>query len=277
MVSSELRNSSPNARVALDEEQIQCYRQDGYLVIPGIVSPREATILLDYFDQHTSGLVYPHGSKRQADAPEKRFGAIRALPFFQTVYQIAAQLFQSPTDKLSSHGLLAEIPAHYPLHSDWHQDEAYWPSSLIPNALNVWCAIDTVDADADADVESSHTGTTADIEVIPGSHHADVLEHICAETSPRHYELAVAQVPTSHSISISVPPGGIVLYHCRLLYRLAGNTSDGARRAYILTVDTPPRVVPAGRMRRWLQDLARLNAIFATTSASTASDHELSR
>lgn len=134
----------------------------------------------------------------------------------------------------------------------WHQDEAYWNDDMEWRELSVWIALQDT------------TREMGCMEFVPGSHKGGIVGHHSMNNDPRivAIEMDLENLDESKVRPCPLQAGGATVHDCRTMHYAGGNQSDEPRRAFILTVGTPPkkRETPQGfywneEKRRYLSEL----------------------
>ncbi len=111
----------------------------------------------------------------------------------------------------------------------WHQDGYYWPLKPIESAT-VWIAFDEVDEENGA------------MQVIPGSHHQGMVEHVRQESdSVLGLEADVSGFELSSAINIPLKIGSISIHDDKLLHCSPCNPSNRRRAGFTIRY-SPDRV-----------------------------------
>jgi Phytanoyl-CoA dioxygenase (PhyH) len=103
----------------LTEEQKQCFQRDGYLLVPGVLSPEQVNLLRDFFRRK---FLSPDGPKYLGDGKGLLFDVFNRYP------EVRWLLFHPPTlavlrDLLGpDFVVLREAAAHYQQFGTWHKD-----------------------------------------------------------------------------------------------------------------------------------------------------------
>lgn len=123
----------------------------------------------------------------------------------------------------------------------WHQDEAYWEQNLNYQELTVWIALQQT------------TEQMGCMQFIPGSHKQEVLTHHSWKNDPRVIAIEVdeGQFEKNQAKACPLDPGGATVHHARVLHYTTGNSSNEPRRAFILTIGTPPTKRTTSRDFYW--------------------------
>jgi phytanoyl-CoA hydroxylase len=125
----------------LSDEQIVAYRRDGFVKIPGIITPEEAEryrqdalALADEMRPFYNGPIFTQlvNAWCQSDA-------IRELTMHPNVAAVAEQLAGVPLRLWHDHLLIKQPHNHAP--TEFHQDQPFWPHSTSRHALSAWIAL----------------------------------------------------------------------------------------------------------------------------------------
>lgn len=198
----------------LTEDQIAHYYREGYVLVPGLVTP----------DMIDSVMVAARGRVREGDKwqptifdhdnPGKDAGIHRLL-WDTRVMGAAADLLGTPPRVY--YGMLAIVPAQGGNGLPWHQDNQY--SHILGGALNVFIALSEITPDM------------ATLWVGPRTHRLGVQPAKQNETTaPGHRESLYEpedpiQLPTLN-------PGDTCIFDRSTLHRSLVNTTDRHRYAY---------------------------------------------
>ena len=106
-------------------------------------------------------------------------------------------------------------PAKIGRETPWHQDIGLWRDDNV-HAMNAWLAIDPA------------TRANGCLQVVPGSHHGEVIPHICYDDSI-HGELPRELCTDLDIEHIELAPGDVVFWHSNLWHYSPPNYSDQAR------------------------------------------------
>jgi ectoine hydroxylase-related dioxygenase (phytanoyl-CoA dioxygenase family) len=233
-----------NSTFALSKEQIQLFREQGYLQLDEISPPDEVKFIKDVYDRlfaekagRGQGAYFdavssddddnkPHTSPQIIDpvlfAPELKKTIFRA-----NALAIAKQLLGAKAYGSFEHAILKPPGIGAP--TPWHQDEAF-RLDYAPgyDEISIWMPLQPVDT------------TSGCMEFLPGSHRAPVLRHGSPDNDPRIHALAcVDTFDTAKAVACALPAGGCTIHHARTLHHAGANTSPNPRRAYILGFALP--------------------------------------
>ena len=228
----------------LSEQQVQSYREDGYLAVPGVLSAAEVADLQRVTDEmvEASRSVEAHTDVYDLEpghcAAEPRVRRIKSPDLQHEVY---ARTLRHPTildivEQLVGPGVryqsskLNMKAAGYGSPVEWHQDWAFYPHTN-DDILAVGVAIDAM------------TEENGGMMVVPGSHRGPLYDH----HQDGYFVGAVTDhdVDPAETVLLEVPAGGITLHHVRTLHGSAPNRSPRPRRLLLLelcAVDAWPLV-----------------------------------
>ncbi len=238
-----LLTTSPRIEVPqiLSEEQVQFYLEQGYLVVPNLVTPEEIEELREDAIAIARG-KYPCPSIQPA--PED----LSDEEVLQNILCIHQPHYISPVmEKYVRHpkicGVLSQIVgAHLPYWDGsvkcmqsmlfvkppgfqgqaWHQDEIYIPTR-DRSLTGAWIAMD------DATIENGC------LWVIPGSHRMGYLYPQRPHNNPEEFDFAQESYgfDDSGEIPVEVQTGSVVFFNGYLLHRSKKNRSQIYRRALV--------------------------------------------
>jgi ectoine hydroxylase-related dioxygenase (phytanoyl-CoA dioxygenase family) len=128
----------------LDDDAIQSYRRNGFVRVPGVISPEEA----EYFREVALDLVPRIKSLAQGKAKDvftqlvnvwQEDDRIRRLTLHPNVGAIAERLAGMPLRLWHDHILIKQPHNNAP--TEFHQDQPYWPHANCRHALSAWIAL----------------------------------------------------------------------------------------------------------------------------------------
>ena len=212
----------------LTEEQVERYRTDGYLAVPGVFTPDEVARLQAVTDgfveqsrqvtDHTEvfDLEPGHSAEqprlRRLKAPHLRHPAYDSALRNPTVLGLLSQLighdirFQNTKLNLKSPEFGSPV--------EWHQDWAFYPHTN-DDVLAVGIAIDDMRI------------ANGCLMVVPGSHRGPVHDH---HQDGYFVGAVTADGLADEAVPIELGAGDISIHHARLLHGSAPNRSDRPRR-----------------------------------------------
>jgi ectoine hydroxylase-related dioxygenase (phytanoyl-CoA dioxygenase family) len=261
-------NRTADFVVDVTPEQVQFFRENGFLSIERITTDEEIEWLKGIYDKlfsermgETQGEYFDLGGKRAHDgeevlpqvlAPEKKFPELLQTIYYRNAKRIITTLLGADESQVNGGGHMILKPPRYGLETPWHQDEAYWDADLLPNSASAWMPLDV------ATLESGC------MQFIPGSHHDDIHFHKHINDDPTVHGLVTEEVDPSKAVACPLQPGGATFHHCRTLHYAGPNKTDKPRRAYILVLGTPPIRRDSPGYKPWIdaerEALARLSS-----------------
>jgi ectoine hydroxylase-related dioxygenase (phytanoyl-CoA dioxygenase family) len=238
-----------NFNITLTEEQIQFYKENGYLRIGQISPPEEVEFLRSVYDRLFEDKVGRHQgaffdavsadeddekppTSPQIIDPVNFAPELKKTIFRANALAIAKQLLGADAYGVFEHAILK--PAGIGAPTPWHQDEAFrYDYAPGYNEISIWMPLQPVD---------TRSGC---LEFIPGSQRRPVLRHASPGNDPRIHALeCIGEFDRSSAVACPLPAGGCTIHHCRTLHHAGANTSPNPRRAYILAFATPLKVNP---------------------------------
>jgi hypothetical protein len=214
---------------ALSETDVSRYHQDGYVLIKGMLDPKEAGLLGRaaredrILDQHSYGRADGEG------------GTVRLSLWNHPTDTIYGMIARSESLVGCAEKLLEGEVYHY--HSKmimkdakvggawtWHQDYGYWYQNgvLFPLLTSASIAVDRA------------TRENGCLQVIRGSHHLGRIDHILtgdqAGADPARVEKILERLELVH---VEMEPGDTLFFHANLLHRSDQNRSANPRWSMI--------------------------------------------
>lgn len=229
-------------RITLTQEQIDSFREDGYLRIGKLLDDDQVELLRREYDREFE-LARVRGTFRNLaidntdDLDTKNTAETQMLQIMQMcernihfrrllyddrILDLIESLL-GPNIQLF-HDQALYKPAHHGGPVFWHQDNGYWRCSPA-NLVSCWMTLD------DADV---HNGA---MHILPGSH-LRPLAHERSTSTNLLFDLG-NKVERANAVVIDLPAGGAMLHHCQTLHYTPPNTTDRQRRAFIIHFMTP--------------------------------------
>src|SRR5262245_20822283 len=210
--------------------EIEFYREQGYLVVPGVLEPAAVEGLRQALDEILQGAqtvathtdVYDLEPGHRPEAPRVRriktphrfFPAFRDLSRHPHLVGIVQGLL-GPSVRLHGSKINLKAP-HYGSPVEWHQDWAFYPHTN-DDVLAVGVMLDdcTLENGPLMVVPKTHTGPVWD-------HHAEGA--FCGAVNP---DAAAGEI--ARAVPLLGPAGSLSVHHVRLLHGSAQNTSDRPR------------------------------------------------
>lgn len=213
----------------LTKEQIDFYREQGYLGVPDVLSEtevlalrrvtdefveksREVTEHTDVFDLEP-GHTPENPKLRRLKSPIGQHEVYRNTMHHEKILDIVSQLIGHGL-RCNGNKLNMKQPG-YGSPVEWHQDWSFYPHTN-DDLLAVGVAIDDM------------TEENGPLLVIPGSHKGPIYDHHL----DGHFCGAVTDSAFSDkaAVPIMVKAGGITIHHVRMLHGSVANTSAHPRR-----------------------------------------------
>jgi ectoine hydroxylase-related dioxygenase (phytanoyl-CoA dioxygenase family) len=211
----------------LSGEELQRYRQDGYL-LPRFRLPEEYLYALqqgvDAILSASTGvspedIANPHMIPAIAGLDQNPFMAVARHP---QILDMVEQIL-GPDLVLWITRILCKPPGNG-REVPWHQDGEYWPMRPL-ETCSVWIALDHVNAENGC------------MRFIPGSHRQTGLyRHHVSERQDLvlSLELDQDQFNESDAVDVELDPGAMSLHHVKLIHGSAANRSQQRRAALIM-------------------------------------------
>lgn len=223
----------------LSQEQVEFYRQNGYLLVRGVLSPEEAGILrrechelAERLSRHQN-IDATWGSARQAveGAADTRVLHCHNVQFYSAAFarlivdprltDAAADLIGSPNVQLHHTKMFIKPPekgSPFPM----HQDYPYFPHERH----SMMAAIFHFD---DAPVEKGC------VRVVPGSHKLGPLEH----SSEGGWHLPFEEYPLEAAVPCPANAGDVLFFSYLTIHGSGINSSKEARTTLLVQMRDP--------------------------------------
>jgi len=236
----------------LSDEQLQQFRQDGFIHIKQFASAEQCEAILDVAKAHLKHKIEPieteigyhEGSKtfrtdekdytsqsREAFVTVRRLRQVYSRDIlFKTWMEdanlrpILQQILNDTVVLTTAHhnSIMTKMP-HQGTATSWHQDRRYWRYS-DDNLVSVWLALDA---------EHSQNGV---LEFIPGSHKMQFSVEQFDEKEYFREDLEQNKPLIAHKVSMDLQKGDVVIFHALLLHRANQNSTDKAKISFVYTV-----------------------------------------
>lgn len=217
----------------LTPEQVEQYRQSGYLVVEQVLRDAQVEALRQVADDWVeasrtvgaNGDVFDLEPGHSADHPQVRriknpalnsqaYDAVMRDPaLLDIVAQLLGPDFRYQSTKMNMKPAGTGSPV------EWHQDWAFYPHTN-DDILAVGVVIDDMRLDNGC------------LMVVPGSHRGPVLDHHAAGRFVGSIDPAA--IDLTSCVALEAPAGAITIHHVRLLHGSAPNTSGGSRRLFLI-------------------------------------------
>jgi phytanoyl-CoA hydroxylase len=215
----------------IDQEAVAFYRDNGYLVVPEVLSQAEVAALREVTEAFVerARAVTSHDEiydlEDSHSAAEPRVRRIKTPHRWDDTYRrmvdhpkilAVLQKLWGPSIRFDVSKLNLKA-AGYGAPVEWHQDWAFYPHTNDDLAA-VGIMIDHVD------------DSNGPLLVIPGSHKGPIFDHhadgvFCGAMDP-----ARGEVDYRKAVALTGPAGSITIHHARTVHGSATNTSGRPRR-----------------------------------------------
>ncbi|MFW5682281.1 MAG: phytanoyl-CoA dioxygenase family protein [Phycisphaeraceae bacterium] len=237
--------STPTATIEpLTDEQVQFFRDNGYLKIDKVTSDEDVATLRESYDRifrekagwEEGGQFDLGGTEQDGEptlpqilSPAKYAPEMLDSELYANVSAIGKRLLGDNCVTAFAHAIYK--PPHSGAETPWHQDASYWDPSTISKTISVWVPLQ------EATLENGC------MHFVPGSHKLDVIKHQSINNDPRIHGLEVHPDDMHHVegnvVACPLPPGGATMHGGYTLHYAPPNRSDIPRRAIILMCSVP--------------------------------------
>jgi ectoine hydroxylase-related dioxygenase (phytanoyl-CoA dioxygenase family) len=229
--------SLPEPTVRLTQDQIDTYRERGFLRLDRITSDEEIEELLEIYERLFLSDTHREDRKQLGDieegeetlpqilSPDELAPELLETQYYANAEAVAEQLLGEDVEFRGNHAI--RKPAGSGAETPWHQDEAYWDPALRYDALSFWMPLQ------EATVENGC------MQFVPESNGEDVRSHHQVGDEAEALEVDDPEQYHEGSVACELPPGGATIHSSRTLHYAGPNTTDEPRRAYILTFGAP--------------------------------------
>lgn len=219
---------------SLSPAQLRQFRQDGYLLLPGMVTPeacaRIRAVVQDHLRQalppleYEADVGYP-GAPSSLEAPGgrtvrrlqnayQRDDALRAWAEDPRIVAYMEQLLEEPVAlTLAHHNCVMTKHPHYGTATGWHRDIRYWRFARN-ELITVWLALGDERADNGA------------LCVIPGSHRLDIKPEQLDALDFLRPDAAENAPLFAQGITPALHAGDALLFHSGLFHAAGPNQED---------------------------------------------------
>lgn len=215
----------------LTAEQVDFYNENGYLMVPDALTPKEVAELRHTVDEIVAGAskVTTHTDiydledghtaaaprVRRIKTPHKHFDYFKRLVRNPRLTAMLAALI-GPNIRL--HGSKLNMKsAGYGAPVEWHQDWAFYPHTN-DDVLATGILLD------DCDIENGP------MLMIPGSHRGPLYDHHCDGAFCGAITGELNQIDFGKAVPLTGKAGSMSIHHARTLHGSAQNTSSKPRR-----------------------------------------------
>ncbi|MFN8490470.1 MAG: phytanoyl-CoA dioxygenase family protein [Caldilineaceae bacterium] len=213
-------NQPTTSRQWLTEAEVAQYQRDGYVIVPDLISPDEASAWKEKLKERlaTEGLLgnIPSGVRVwMADNMDPFSRAQFQSPRMVAILQ---QLIGPNIEFLSYKAVFKNAKTAF--RSPWHQDWAYWQGSP---KLSVWIALDEA------------TPANGCLQLIPGSHRQVVAMKNVEDGQGFIHRITEEDVADLPIVTAPVPRGAGIFFHDLALHASCPNINGQDRWSVIPT------------------------------------------
>ena len=218
----------------LSTDQINEFREEGYLIVPGLFDAEEARILHaaakadQAFEDHAYDLEDGEGGKAQLvlwnKAGEDLWGSIARC---ERIVNAMEQLLED--EVYHYHSKMSIKRPRTGGAWSWHQDYGYWYQNgcLYPDLASAFIAIDP------------NTRANGCMQVLKGSHKMGRIEHgRFGDQTGADPERVAEAVKVLETVYVELDPGDVLFFHSNTLHRSDRNTSETPRWSLLCCYNT---------------------------------------
>src|SRR6202140_3465527 len=234
------RNSDDWDRYRLSEEQIEFFRENGYLKGVRVLTDDQVEVLRTELEQlmdpaHAGRHLFHEYHSNESTDPNRvvfhALGAWRVLPGFHDLLWNPAflvpafQLLDGPVRFW--HDQLFCKPARHGGVVAWHQDYSYWTRTQPLAHLTCWIGLDdsTRENGCLQYIAGSHRWPDLPITGLAGD--MDAISAVLDDQQRREFE---------HPVAVELKKGEASFHHPRLVHGSFANHSERSRRATVINV-----------------------------------------
>ena len=225
-------------RAALSPDQITAYREEGYLLLPGLISPEDAEALrAEVMD--IMGVIGLGMTKLKQSHEYLRGSRLDAFVNSENLRHVAAQLMEGPATLYLPFTAVKSASGGGPFH--FHQDNQY--TRFDAPGINLWFALMPM------------TEENGCLKVVPRSH----LNGTLPSFSPDNDGHKAVTFEPDDFVSVLMQPGDCVAFSRLTVHGSGPNVTDAPRVAYAVQFhrDDVNYSLDGGRTWTFLKDHPR--------------------
>lgn len=216
-----IANAPSTAPDNLTTKQIEDYRNNGFVHIPGIISPEETERFYSAaLDFARIGPAYTHQPVfQQLVNVWTQDEAMKALTLHPNVAAVAEKLAGVPL-RLWHDQILIKKP-HNEAPTQWHQDQPYWPHENSTHPISCWIAL------CDVPVERGC------MTFIPGSQRRTDLPAQNLNDAKSLFSIC-PELEWEPRVTVPLKAGDCTFHHARCAHMATPNFTDDPRVAHVV-------------------------------------------
>jgi phytanoyl-CoA dioxygenase PhyH len=217
----------------LTADEIQRFHSDGFLSIPSVMAPDEASELIPAYDRffaervgYAEGDFFDFAGKSDDDPmlpqmlmPSRHEPRLRRSIAYRRCLTMACQLLGGQAEHVFDHAMVK--PPGAPA-TRWHQDQAFWGAGMRHRTITFWIPLQDVFRENGC------------LKFIPGSNTGPLLPHRPLDDDPGSHGLEALGAVGDTAVYCPLPAGGATVHHWLTLHGADANTTAITRRAYAL-------------------------------------------
>lgn len=220
--------------VALTQEQIRRFHDQGFLSIPAVSTPEEIRRLIELYDRmfenrvgYDDGYFVDFGGDEsggkmqlpQILGPVAYRPELRETAIWRNCQAMARQLLGPNAVFRFDHALTKPAGGGAP--TPWHQDQAFYPRGTKYQTITFWVPLQDV------------TPATGCLKYVAESNKGPLLRHHPLQDNPGVHGLEALDVDEGSRVRYCpLPAGGCVMHHRLTLHGADANVTSAPRRAY---------------------------------------------
>ncbi|MEM6387265.1 MAG: phytanoyl-CoA dioxygenase family protein [Pseudomonadota bacterium] len=236
----------------LSQEQIEAYRETGFLVLEGHLPDNILTEIRDEiarFEEEARAMTASNERLDLEDTHRRDDPRLRRIKLPHTISDVFRDLMYSDHILAPARDLIGpDLRLHttklnmksagYGAAVEWHQDYAFYPHTN-DDILAIGVIIDDM---------ASENGP---LKVYPGSHIGPVYDHHVDGVFAGAFLPEAVGLNPADAVELTGPAGSISIHHGRIVHGSALNTSDRSRRILFYEMMAADAFPIMGSMTKW--------------------------
>ena len=209
------------ATVSIDDDGVQQFRRDGYLLPPGqLFAPDRLGELTAIFTEHLDD----KGDRLsdELDTPHHRDERLLSYLLDPGVLDVVEPIIGPDIMLWSSH-FISKDPFTGRA-TPWHEDSAYWKGRLsrYDAIVTIWLSLDGSDTENGC------------MRVIPGTHTNGFSEYAPVDATANTFDTQITDVDEEAAVDFVLAPGEVSLHDGRIMHGATPNRSARRRTGYTM-------------------------------------------